>query len=374
MRRASSILRKHRAADRVYIPSNARDNQYILAEIPLTDRLLDMVVGHVDTSASKPYQKFYQKLAHTAFEIIEKHGLAHANFIANNKLVRVRFSDEQQVLHTAQQSFFFYSPKHNSSFKGYFDGDVRARKIKLLFLAKGEDLRFNSAAFHQKVEDAVKEFIQTVGLNLGEVKLRDHQHLTFDVFAQEKGHKETITHSFKEIAARYQQQGFALDPKHTGINYAIVSIPMARRLLKDTPIDYNQDEPFVELYKKIEQVFLRANEENQIEHAALIANGLSPFVRFDEQEQSLVQGELISLGFNPDKEQGSFVSHWQGDKLVDTLRLVFFADSQDEAHNTYGKFANQVIDTVKDFAKQVNWKTEQDDIIMRMHQHIIRHI
>ena len=374
MRRASSIVRKHRAADRVYIPSSARDNQYILAELPLTDRLLNLVVGDIDLNASRPYQKFYQKLAHTAFEIIEKHGLAHANFVANNRLVRVRYSDEQQVLHTEQQSFFFYSPKHNSSFKGYFDGALRARKVKLLFLAKGDELRLNSATFHQKVALAVNEIIETVGLDKGEVKLRDHQHLTFDVFAQEKGHKETVTHSFKDIATRYQQQGFVLEPEHTSINYAIVSVPMARRLLKGADIDYNSDEPFVELYRKIEQSFARAADENQVKHSAMIANGLSPFVRYDEQAQSLVQGELISLGFNPKTAQGSFISHWQGDKLTDTVRFVFFADSKDEAHHTYGKFANQVLDTIKDFASQMNWKTEQDGIIMRMHQHIMRQI
>jgi len=375
MRRASSILRKHRAADRVYIPSTARDNQYILAEMKLTDRLLDLIVGNIDENSPQPYAKFYRKLASSTFEIIEKHGLAHANMIANNRLVRVRFSDEQQVLHTAQQSFFFYSPKDNSTFKGYFDGAVRARKIKLLFLAKGEELRLNSAKFHQSVENAVREIAQTIGLSEGDIKLRDHQHLTFEVFEKEKGRKETITHSFKEIAARYQQQGFELPADHTTINYAVVSVPMARRLLKGTEIDYGLDEPFIELYKKIESAYVNAAKEHDIEHGVMLANGLSPFIRYDLEEKSDVQGEeLISLGFNPNKEGGSLTAQWHGDKLVDTIRLVFFADTQDEAHNTYGKFVNQVIDTVKSFAKATNWKTEQDDIIMRMHQHIMRKI
>jgi len=43
MRRSTSILRKHRAGDKVYLPSDSRDNQYILAEIPLTDKLLESV-------------------------------------------------------------------------------------------------------------------------------------------------------------------------------------------------------------------------------------------------------------------------------------------------------------------------------------------
>jgi len=43
MRRTSSILKKHRQGERVYLPSDARDNQYILAEIPLTDKLINLI-------------------------------------------------------------------------------------------------------------------------------------------------------------------------------------------------------------------------------------------------------------------------------------------------------------------------------------------
>jgi hypothetical protein len=142
MRRTSSILKKHRNKEHVYLPADARDNQYILAEIPLTDKLLDLVGADVDETSKKPYQKFYQALSHQVFNIVETHDLTHVNFVANNRLVRVRYSGEQQVLHTEQQSFFFYCPEHNSTFKGYFDGAIRANKIKLLFF--GNRQRFTS--------------------------------------------------------------------------------------------------------------------------------------------------------------------------------------------------------------------------------------
>ena len=141
MRRASSILRKHRASEKVYVPLNARDNHYVIAEMPLTDELIDLVGEVVDPTQEQPYQKFYQKLAKIAFDVVEECNIEHANFVANNRLVRVRNSDEQQVLHTDKQSFFFYSPMHNSTFKGYFDGAVRSNKVKFLFLATGANLR-----------------------------------------------------------------------------------------------------------------------------------------------------------------------------------------------------------------------------------------
>ena len=196
MRRTSSILKKHRSGERVYLPNDSRDNQYILAEIPLTDNLIELVCGSIDKTLAKPYQKFYQTLSHKVFDIVEEHGLTHVNFVANNRLVRVRYSGEQQVLHTEQQSFFFYCPEHNSTFKGYFDGAVRANKIKILFLATGKELRVNSGKFHNKVYQAIKDISAKIGLAEKAIKLRDHQHLTFDVFAKDKGANNTNSHTY----------------------------------------------------------------------------------------------------------------------------------------------------------------------------------
>lgn len=374
MRRASSILRKHRADERVYLPSDARDNQYILAEMMLTDELIQSVIGNIDENSDKPYQKFYQTLAHKIFEVTEQHELSHVNFVANNKLVRVRYSGEQQVLHTEQQSFFFYCPEHNNTFKAYFDGAIRTRKVKILFLGTGQDLRLNSGAFHHKIQACLKDIANTLSLPNGAIKMRDHQHMTFDVFAKEKGLKDTITRSFKEIADRYESQGHPITNEHTSVTYAIAAVPMARRLLKGTEINYDSDTPFVNVYEKVEEAFKQACNENEIDQAAFIANGAYPFVRYDQTETAEVRGELISIGINPDNSESRFCAHWQGDKLVDTLRFVFIADKSDEKNNNYGKFVNQVMQTVRGFADQVDWKKTGDDIMIRVHQHIMESV
>lgn len=374
MRRTSSILKKHRNKERVYLPSDSRDNQYILAEIPLTDKLIDLVCGGIDEKSPKPYQKFYQMLSHKIFEIVEDHGLSHVNFVANNRLVRVRYSGEQQVLHTEQQSFFFYCPEHNSTFKGYFDGAIRARKVKVLFLATGQELRVNSGKFHNKVYQAIKDISSAIGLAENEIKLRDHQHLTFDAFAKEKGGTNTISHTFREIADRYESQEQNISSEHTSITYVVASIPMARRLLKGAEIDYLSDQPFTKLYQKIESAFDIACKANQIDQGALLANGVSPFVRYDESENSDISGELISIGVNPNNAESRFCVHWEADKLVDTLRFVFFADKSDETHHNYGKFVNQAIAAVRSFSDEVDWKKESDDIIVRVHQHIMLNV
>ena len=149
---------------------------------------------------------------------------------------------------------------------------------------------------------------------------------------------------------------------------------MARRLLKGADIDYLSDEPFTKLYQKIESAFNNSCNANQINQAAMIANGVSPFVRYDEDETTNVAGELISIGVNPNNAETRFCVHWEADQLVDTLRFVFFADKSDETHHNYGKFVNQAIAAVRTFSDEVNWKKESDDIIVRVHQHIMLNV
>jgi len=374
MRRASSILRKHRASEKVYVPASARDNHYIIAEMPLTDKLIALVGENVDLTSTRPYQKFYQRLAKLAFDVIEECNIEHANFIANNRLVRVRNSDEQQVLHTDKQSFFFYNPKHNSTFKGYFDGDIRSNKVKFLFLATGDNIRENSAGFHQKVFAAINLLSQRIGLEPSALKVRDHQHLTYDVFAREKGSLESKSHTFREISTRYLQQDVVVKGVYTAVTYAVVSVPMTRRLLKGTEINYYSDTPFELLYSKISQAFTQANEKYQLSHAAMIANGLSPIVRFDENASTIINGDIISLGYNPQNESRDISCQWQGDKLVDTIRLVFFATDFDETHKTYGKFVNQVTQAVNAIADELNWKKDCDYMLMRFNQQLVRRV
>jgi len=374
MTRASSILRKHRASEKVYVPTNARDNHYIIAEMPLTDKLLELVVGQVDLTSQQPYQNFYQKLAKLAFDVVEECNIDHANFVANNRLVRVRNSDEQQVLHTDKQSFFFYSPKQNSTFKGYFDGAIRSNKVKFLFLATGENLRENAASFHQKILAAVSLISQRIGLEPKELKVRDHQHLTYDIFAREKGSKESKSHTFRDIPTRYLQQDVVVKGDYNAVTYAVVSVPMTRRLLKGTEINYDLSKPFELLYTKISQAFTQANKKCHLSHVAMIANGLSPIVRFDENASTIINGDIISLGYNPRHESRDISCQWQGEKLVDTIRLVFFATDFDETHKTYGKFVNQVTQAVNVIADELNWQKDRDYMLMRFNQQLVRRI
>lgn len=374
MKSSSSVIRRHRASDKVYVPKSSRDNHYLIAEMPLTDELLALIDDNIDLSAEKPYRNFYRKLTRIAFDVVEECNISHANFVANNRLVRVRHSEEQQVLHTDKQSFFFYSPNHNSTFRGYFDSSVRSNKIKFLFLATGSNLRESAGEFHQKVIQAVELISKKIGLKPNDLKVRDHQHLTYDIFAREKNDKESMSHTFREISARYLQQGYEVSDKSSAVTYAIVSMPMTRRLLKDTEIDYDSDMPFENLYNKISSAFSNSVKKQQLNHATLIGNGMSPIVRFDEEEKQVINGDIISLGYNPHDKNPTVKSIWQGDKLVDNIQLVICATDFDETHKTYGKFVNSVTQAIYGMAEELNWKKDHDYMLMRLNQQLLRRV
>ena len=132
---------------KAYIPLSARENQYLMAKIPLTDELLAQYQGHIEQSSARPYEKLYQDLADKFFAINDSFSLESTQFIANDKFARVRFSPEKFTAQTKQQVLFLYNPKYHTSRNTFFNGANRAKKITLIFLAKGEDIRVNQPNF-----------------------------------------------------------------------------------------------------------------------------------------------------------------------------------------------------------------------------------
>ena len=160
---------------KVYLPAQARDNQYLLAEFVLTDELLAAFPAN---DAAKPYEHFYQQLAQQFFELADAVQLHNVHVIANGKTPVVRFHQEAYVLQTAEQILFFYNPSYHEAQHSFYDAKVRARKISLLFLATEQPLRSNAAAFHQQVTTLLTELRNRLVLAELKIKVRDHQHLT----------------------------------------------------------------------------------------------------------------------------------------------------------------------------------------------------
>ncbi|MDP5459627.1 DUF3083 family protein [Alishewanella sp. SMS8] len=355
---------------KVYLPAEARDNQYLLAEFALTDELL---AAFPASNPAKPFEQLYQQLSQQFFELADAAQLHNVHLIANGKTPVVRFHQEAYVLQTTEQILFFYNPSYHEAQHSFFDASIRARKISLLFLATDQPLRANAAAFHQKVTTVLQQLLAKLKMTETKVKVRDHQHLTYDLFAKAKGQKESYGYKLRSIGARYKARQCEL-PAHNALTYVIVNLPLSRRLKEQVALNLQSDAPYLPLYQKVSDSFVSACQPEQFKHLAVLANGLLPLVRNSQFDKSSHGTELQMIGFDPSAQAGQLISDLQGDKLVEMMQLVIFATPADQTDMGYGRFMNQVEAALHRFAKSLALQPERDDLTVRFHQHISYHL
>ncbi len=365
-----SIIRKRSAAHKAYLPGNVRDNQYILAEFSLTDDLLANLSSKYSDTKPQPYYDFYQHLSAIFFQLSAEVELNNCQFIANDKLARVRFSQEMHQWQTNQQILFYYNPESHHLKKSFFDGNKRVKKICLLFLATGNDIRTDAASFHSRVRQVVEVFCENICLDKSEMRLRDHQHLTYDLFAKHKGCNTTQTHKLREIKKRYFSQEIELPTYHSAMNYAIVTLNISDKLLQQVEIDSHSHDPYNPLYSYLTDVFTMAATRYNLNNGALIANGLVPIVRYSIHEIVSRVGELQMLGYNPEQSPCGIVSKWNANELADSIQLVFVATPENNTEHGFGRFLNQIEQAMQLMAVELEMDASKDEIMIRFHQHI----
>jgi len=365
-----SIIRKRSAAHKAYLPGNVRDNQYILAEFTLTDDLLERLSGKYSETKPQPYYDFYQQLSSLFFKLTDEVELDNCQFIANDKLARVRYSQEMHQWQTNQQILFYYNPEKHQLKKTFFDGNKRAKKICLLFLATGNDIRINAASFHQRVRQVVEQFCKDISMDKSEMRLRDHQHLTYDLFAKHKGCSTTQVHKLREIKKRYFSQEVVLPTYHSAMSYAVVSLNISNELLKQVEIDSHSKDPYNPLYTYLTDVFSRAAKRYNLNNGALVANGLVPIVRYSIHEIVSRVGELQMLGYNPEQSPCGIVSKWNASELTDNIQLVFVATPEDHCEHGFGRFLNQIEQAIELMAIELEIASNKEEMMVRFHQHI----
>jgi len=365
-----SLSRSRNTQHKVYVPSSARENQYLLAKIKVTDELLAKFSDIIDETSAKPFEKFYQKLAQTFFKINDDLNIENCQFIANDKFPRIRFSPEKITPQTDQQILFLYNPKYHFSQNSYFDGSKRAKKLTLAFLANGDEIRLNAAKFHQKVQQAIDAFAQETTLAKSEMRICDHQHLTYDLYSKDKGQEGTQPHKLRSISNRYLADNQILPENTDTLTYAIVDLPINRRIRELVTIDETSAAPYTPLYNLIADALINAAKNHNLNNGAVIANGLIPIVRRSDDEIVIANGELQMLGYNPKHTSCGYTCKWSADKLVDTVQLVFVASEQNKTNQGYGKFLNQIEQTLHSLADKLNFVQNKEEMTVRFHQHI----
>lgn len=362
-----SIIRKRNAGQKAYIPGNARDNQYILAEFALSDQLLSQLSSKL---THNNYYTIYQSLADLLFTLSNDFAISNSLLVANDKLVRVRYSQEMHQWQTSQQIIFYYDPVKHLLQNSFFDANIRAKKITLVFLASGSDIRTGSANFHQRVKSLLANFAQQLKIPLTAIRMRDHQHLTYDIFAKNKGCKNSQAHKLRPIKQRYASQDVPLTENLSAITYAVINLTLNHRICQLVDIDANSSDPYNPLYTYLTDTFSLVAKQFNLNNGALIANGLVPIVRHSLHEIVSKVGELQMLGYNPKQSPCGIVSKWKADELVDNVQLIFVANNPNGEEQNYAKFINQIEQAMRLFATELEIPTDKDELTLRFHQHI----
>ena len=365
-----SIIRKRSAAHKAYIPSNARDNQYAIAQFNLSNELLNQLSPQWKIQNTQKYLPFYQQLSKRFFDLCHRFEIDNGIFIANDKLPRVRYSNEIHQWQTNQQILFYYNPCSDKLTKSFFDGEVRAKKINLLFLASGDDIRLNAATFHNKLNQLLKIFIDELSLDSLNIRLKDHQHLTYDLFARKKGVSESVAHKLRQVKTRYASQNFKVPANHDEMTYAIVTIPVTTNLFDLADIDPESCDPYNPLYTMITDAFSLACKHYNLSNGTLTANGLVPIVRHSIDESISTVGEFQLLGFNPKNAQCGLLSKWDANQLVEQVQIIFVAPQGEKNEPTYGRFLNHIEQAMRLMTTELKFFPERDQITVRFHQHI----
>ncbi|SFD18531.1 DUF3083 family protein [Pseudoalteromonas denitrificans] len=368
LRSRQSQIRKRNTAHKVYVPKNARDNQYILLEFSPNDILIEKAYDHA--LPSHGFDSFYRFISNEFFKLCYKYNLTNAHFIAKNKLIKVRFSDEAQVIETEQQVIFFYNPQSHTAIRTFYDKNKLTKKIQLLFLATGSEIRENAAHFHIKILNLMHELSDVMSVPLNKIKIKDHQHLTFDLFSTDKNDKATKTHGFRKLVDRYYQQALPIPQKSKNQTFSIASLPINTKLLQQFDIDITTDEPYKMLYQHISDLFIRVAKSYQLEQLVMVANAKTPVLRQTENNFTSIQTELVHLGLSSHNENDTCINLWDSTSLVGTINLIFIATDTDLHKRSYGKFVNNLMLATKEIATTLGYEPKSDTLILRFYQHL----
>lgn len=364
------ISRSRNTQHKVYIPSAARKNHYLLSKFTVTDKLIERYAHLVDKSSELPFQKFYQHLADSFWAICAKYDIESGQFIANDKFPRIRYSPEKLTVQTDEQILFLYDPRIHYSQNAYLNSKKMAKDITLLFLANGDDVRATSAKYHDNVRKAVYEFLAEIGEDAPQGRICDHQHLTYDLFSKAKGITGTVPHKLRTIKNRYLVDGVTLPEKRQVLTHVVIDIPVNHRIKSMVNIDKTAPNAYEPLYKLINDTFVAAANKQGLEDGAVVAKGLIPIVRNKKVQEIEVTGELVKLGYNPFDTKGEFSFCCDAGCIVDTVKIVVVAAIEQKTRNGYGKFLNSVELALRSTAETLGFIEEKEELIVRVHQHI----
>lgn len=355
-------------SNKVYVPATNRENHYLIVELPITTELLQLVSGETQVNEFS-LSHFYMQVKQAFISISKRNGISSGLFVANDKLVRLRYGEESQVIETLEQLIVFYEPNTHKGFQSYYDRTLKAKKISLVVLTNNHEIRHSAFELHQSTVEMVSELAETLDISPSIFKIKDHQHVTYDLFSPEKGDKKTSTHEFRQVKHRYQHQSVLIPPLNNQMGYIVAELPIAETLIENMDKKATHTAPYNELYTTISNVVAEVTAELGIKNAVMIANGRHPIVSSSKQGFVYNEGELIYLGFNG-VEQQNCIAKWNSTILTNKFTLVFVASDKDINNKAYGRFVNQIHNALRLITTKLNIDPELKQLVVRFHQNI----
>ncbi|PMG41290.1 DUF3083 family protein [Shewanella sp. 10N.286.52.B9] len=344
---------------KVYLPTTTRKNQYITVGFPLTDEF----IAHYEK-----LENCYQEFSKLVFQTADKFELYNVHVVATDKLPVVRFHNEVYCFSTQEQLRFFYNPVHHEANRLHMIPDYRAKKLKVVFLATGDEIRSKAANFHARIREFTEALMPQLPTQKLATKIRDHQHISYDLFAKNKGHKETYGYKLRALNSRYQHRDCPLPEDVSALSYVQITMPVGRRIKNQLLAENRND--FSDSYQKVCQKFIDAARSKQLNKLAVVANGKVPLVRNSKFEDLQSTAEFQMIGFDPSATDAEPICHWDGNVITEAIRFVIVAGDSDIADGGYGRFMNQVEDAMRKFISDIDFDKEHIDLTVGFHQHL----
>ena len=172
------------------------------------------------------------------------------------------------------------------------------------------------------------------------------------------------------LSKRYLADDVELPEDDSALTYVIADIRFNRRLKQLINKKELEAGNYNTLYSLVTDAFVGSAKDHNLNNGAVIANGLTPVVRRADEEFVSIDGEFINLGYNPAHDAAGYTCKWHSEKLVDKIQFIFVATDKEKTSHGYGKFLNQVEDTLESLAKKLDFIKDKEQLIVRIHQHV----
>lgn len=365
---ALSNRSKKNNLSKVYVPATNRENHYLIVELAITTELLHLISGESEVNELL-LSDFYMQLKQSFISISKRNGISSGLFVANDKLVRLRYGEESQVIETTEQLIVFYDPNSHKGFQSYYDRNLKAKKVSFVVLANGNDIRHSAYELHQKCVEMSVELADAMGFPQHLIKIKDHQHITYDLFSAEKEDKKTSTHEFRQVKHRYLQQSVLIPKLNNQMGYVLAELPISETLVERMNENATHTAPYNELYTQISNLVAEVTAQLDIKNAVMIANGRHPIILSSKQGFVHNEGELIYLGFN-EQDRQNCIAKWNSTMLTNKFTLVFVANNDDIHNKAYGRFVNHIHTALKQISARLDIDPESKQLMVRFHQNI----